>query len=210
MPKKYDKNLFPNLEIDVLKVMQSHPNISLNGLAAIKSNSIVEALLPNLFAKVLGIKPAYGLGSILDKEEDFLVAAKKAVGEQDLLLINKVFEIVGNAREQTQLLINGLWGLDKSYPESIVIMDAKSFALSNESTDKTFEKNDLQVEDAAEIQNIMRDGCTIWNSEDMGNVRNIANQAFTGVISLGILLKNADEQEKENSRNVIRNILNQK
>lgn len=207
MPRTYPSTVLPNVQVDPVNVVSTHPNAALNGLAAINTHAMVEALLLNVFSGLLGRKKAYGFGSIGEKEKSFRHVAKVSVDPSDLSRIEWSLDAVAQSRQGRDVLVNSLWATDDKFPDYIVLMDQESLNDTSESIVAAVEAVKIDEGDAIEIQDTMRSGLSLWDENDMGKARSDAVRAMTAIISSNILLTSSDEMKRSEARQVIDDIM---
>lgn len=201
----YPIDQYPMVSVEALKVIQRHPNIALNGLAAIKEQTIVEASLRGIFASLLG-DDAYGFGDLQHVEEKFIAKARVDLPPDDVSLVDQVLSLIARARRETRHLADGLWGLDDKFPDSIVVMDFEIHEAFTAMTARLGRRGAPTLEEAVELQNVMRSGCSLWSAEDMASVKDIVTKAFVGATALNLLLKSPIEISKNEHRTTLKNL----
>lgn len=201
----YPIDQYPMVSVEALEVIRRHPNTALNGLAAIKEQTIIEASLRTVFAALLGDDEAYGFGDLVQIEQKFIAKARVDLSPDDVSLVDQVLSLNARARREARHLADGLWGLDDKFPDRIVVIDFEIYDAFSAMTARLTRRGQPSVEEAVELQNVMRSGCSLWSAEDMAAVKATVTRAFVGTTALGQLLKSPDGTKDEH-RATLRNL----
>jgi hypothetical protein len=215
MPQPYPKHLFPNVKADSEAIAQSRPECVLNGMAAIAQHSMAESMVSNVLVSMLDANPgpaAAIYGAIRNgklQREALLAAAGESLSSENQALFGKVLRLLEASARGRDQLAHSIWATDEQFPQGIIMIVPDQmwrFSLQEKVLNA---KGGPELTEASQLQQSIRDACTVWSVQDLADVRARGVRAFSGLIAFDLLLKSTDDEAAGEHRKTIETILTQ-
>ncbi|MDK8184273.1 MULTISPECIES: hypothetical protein [Sphingomonas] len=212
MPQPYPAHLFPEITVDTAAALEQRTECVARGMAAIAQHSMAESMVSNVLTAMLHADPGpaaaiYGTIRNGKLQRDALMAvADELLPEDDRKLFDKVLGLLQSSARGRDQLAHSLWAVDPKFAEAVILVRPDQMWRFSAEEQRLNGKGGPTLEEAEKMQQDMRAACTVWNVQDMLDVRTRGVRAFAGLIAFGQLLKSKSEVEAAESRQTLDNL----
>lgn len=213
MPQPYPKHLTPNVLNDNIALKRT-PFLAM-GMLVISENSLAEAKIPNVLVGMLGADPgpaATIYGSLRNgkvQREAMVAVAQDVLLEEDLALFRQVMKLTETASKSRDALAHSLWLYDDQLPDAVVLVKPDSLWRFTVQSNVLNAAGPIQIADALDMQQRMRDACSVWKLQDFEEAKSRASNAFICLTALSELIT-APLADKPAARAKLTMLLNRK
>lgn len=211
MPQPYPRHLTPNVTNDNI-ALKRKPYLAM-GMLVIAENSLAEAKISNVLVGMLGAdpKPAATIyGSLRNgkvQREAMLAVADDVLNAEDLALFRQVMKLTETASKSRDALAHSLWLYDDQLPDAVVLVKPDSMWRFTVHSNMLNAAGPIQIEDALDMQQRMRDACSVWRVKDFDEAKLKASNAFISLTALSELII-APDAGKSAARKKLREFMN--